>query len=291
MADAVRPSLITENLVLPEPGRQPNQWLRCPERPYRTINRPRQMRAQTSWPIPAPEVIREALESPLQGMWIDHVPTGAELAAVGLLCTDQNGDAWSDPLVTGAWENYGYPVWAEPHPEELTPQMVMPDAWFDNEEARTAPPPLEWYEPEHGRTVRMIIGLSLSGSGEKEAVLELPAMWRRGLLRSARERSLANHLLRNASPISWYRIVLDEGWTMRRAAEVLREACIARGDICQMTNRGAKRPAKTQTVETTEAETPVEIMRRCRKQGTKDGRWPLGSTEEIARGRNYERVE
>ena len=54
----------------------------CPERDYRTVPAPKQMHWNTRWPIPAPEVVRAALTKPLRGLWIDHVPSGAELAAL-----------------------------------------------------------------------------------------------------------------------------------------------------------------------------------------------------------------
>ena len=154
-------------------------------------------------------------ETPLRGLWIDHVPNGAELAAMDLLYTDKLEQAQASPLATGDWESYPYAIWMSPHPEELTPQTTMPEPWFNHAEARQPPAALEDYEPAHGRTVRTVVGSSLSGSGAKEEAHKLPALWRRGLLTSAEERSLANHLLRNASAVQWYQIMLDEQWTVR----------------------------------------------------------------------------
>ena len=56
------------------------------------------MRCETEWPIPAPEVIHAAITTPLRGLWIDHVPTGAQFAAMGLLCIDDAEEALRSPL-------------------------------------------------------------------------------------------------------------------------------------------------------------------------------------------------
>lgn len=269
----------------------PWRLTQCPDRSYRTVPRPRQMRHGTNWPIPAPEVIRAALETPLRGLWIDHVPNGAELAAMDLLYTDKLEQAQASPLATGDWESFPYAIWMSPHPEELTPQTTMPEPWFNHAEARQPPAALEDYEPAHGRTVRTVVGSSLSGSGAKEEAHKLPALWRRGLLTSAEERSLANHLLRNASAVQWYQIMLDEQWTVRHAAEVLREAGITNGDICQLTNAWAKPPPGTPPAESAKAEDPREIEERCMRQLTDAGDWPLSRTVEIARSRGYERIK
>ena len=65
---------------------EPDRWLGSPKREYRAVPAPEPMRWNTSWPIPAPEVVRSALEQPLRGLWIDHVPTGAEIATIKLRC-------------------------------------------------------------------------------------------------------------------------------------------------------------------------------------------------------------
>ena len=247
------------------------------------------MRASTDWPIPAPEVIRATLATPLRGLWVDHVPTGAELAAMDLLCTGNSDEAWTDPLATGNWESYRY-VWLGPHPEETSPQMVMPDTWFDHPDAERQAPGLEGYKPRSEQTVRDIVGSSLSGSGHKEEAGELPKLWRKGLLGSAHERSLANHVLRNASAAQWYRVMLDEQWTVRRAAEVLREAGIARGDLCALTNRWARPPAGTPTPRSGPEQRAEKLVESCLRQLTDDGPWPLAHTAEIATARKHERV-
>ena len=248
------------------------------------------MRASTDWPIPAPEVIRATLATPLRGLWVDHVPTGAELAAMDLLCTGDPDEAWADPLATGDWESYRY-VWLGPHPEETSPQRVMPDAWFDHAQARRLPPTFERYEPKGGQTVRDIIDSSLSGSGHREEAQSLPRLWEKGLLASARERALANHLLRNACAAQWYRMMLDERWTVRRAAEVLREAGIARGDLCALTNRWARPPPGTPEPGSGPAQRAEKLVETCLRQLADDGGWPLARTAEIAAERGYERME
>ena len=65
---------------------EPDRWLGSPKREYRTVPAPEPMRWDTSWPIPAPELVRSTLERPLRGLWIDHVPTGVEIATIKLRC-------------------------------------------------------------------------------------------------------------------------------------------------------------------------------------------------------------
>ena len=155
---------------------KPTKLTHCPDRGYRTVPRPRQMRCHTQWPIPAPEVIRAAIRTPLRGLWIDHVPTGAQLAAMDLLYIDDAEEALRSPLATGDWESYPYSRWMSPHPEELWPQMTMGDEWFDHAEAPCPPPPLDDYVPAHGKTTASVIGSRLAGSGEREHARELPAL-------------------------------------------------------------------------------------------------------------------
>ena len=182
--------------------------------------------------------------------------------------------AWTSPLVTGDWTN-AVCVWSAGHPERMSPQMVMPDAWFDHDEARRPPPAMDDYEPATGKSVRTIIGVSMSGSSNKHDALDLPALWRQGLLRTPDERLLAEEVLSNANyapETLWYQIVLDEGWTMRRAAQVLREAGIDMGPLCAWTNRWARTPTGTPPAGSAQAETAWEIDRRCRGQLWDDGR-------------------
>ena len=169
--------------------------------------------------------------------------------------------------------------------------MVMPDAWFDHAAARQTPPTLEWYEPKPRQSVNTVIGLGLSGSGHKEEALVLPALWRRGLLIDAEERTLANHVLGNASAMLWYQIILDEGWTVRRAAQVLREAGTVKGELCQLTNMWAKPPNGTPPQRNSAPETTWEIHDRCYGQTADEGPWPMRLTEEIAATQGYRRVE
>ena len=269
---------------------QLNEWLECPTREYRTVPTPYAMAWDTEWPIPAPEVVRAALKAPLAGLWVDHVPTGAELTAMMLLYRQEPETAWSNPLATGDWDSYPY-TWLGGHPEERSPQMVMPDAWFDHAAARQAPPALEWYEPKPRQSVNTVIGLGLSGSGHKEEALVLPALWRRGLLIDAEERTLANHVLGNASAMLWYQIILDEGWTVRRAAQVQREGGTVKGELCQLTNMWAKPPNGTPPQRNSAPETTWEIHDRCYGQTADEGPWPMRLTEEIAARQGYRRVE
>ena len=139
-----------------------------------------------------------------------------------------------------------------------------------------------------------VIGLGMSGSGSKHKAEELPELWRRGLLRTPEERLLANEVLKNtwASPVVlWHGIVLDEGWTMRTAAQVLREAGICNGQICAWTNRWARRPAGSPPAGSAPAETARQINNRCVGQLADDGAWPLARTAEIAAAHEYRRVE
>ena len=267
--------------------------IECPQRDYAVVPTPGPMQWDTIWPIPAPEVIAKALETPLKGLWVDHVPTGAEIAAMNLGLRRDPQSAWTSPLVTGDWAN-ACCVWGAGHPERMSPQMAMPDAWFDHDQARRPPPGMDDYEPATGKSVRTIIGVSMSGSGNKHDALELPALWRRGLLRTPDERVLAEEVLSNANyapETLWYQIVLDEGWTMRRAAQVLREAGVYAGELCAWTNRWARPPVGTPQAGSAQAETAWGIDRRCRGQLWDDGRWPLSRTEEIAAAHGYRRVE
>ena len=85
-------------------------------------------------------------------------------------------------------------------------------------------------------------------------------------------------------------MMIDEGWSVRRAAEVLREAgCYAAGP-CQIVNRWALPPQGSHEAHSVAPETPEEIEARCENQLAKGGRWPLERTEEIARTRGYRRV-
>ena len=272
---------------------EPSRSIGCPERAYRTVPTPQKMQWDTNWPIPAPEVIAKAIEKPLSGCWIDHVPTGAEIAAMSLGRMRDAQNRRTSPLVTGDWASYRY-VWMWGHPELMSPQMVMPDAWFDHDGARQAPPAIDRhkYVPRPGQTVRTVVGSSLAGSGYKHEALELPALWRRGLLRTAGERLLADQVLRNIDyTVLWHQIVLDEGWTVRRAAQILRETGMYVGSLCAWANRWARQPPGRATVRNAKAETAWEIHDRCTGQMTDDGRWPLSRTEEIARRNGYKRVE
>ena len=263
------------------------------DRGYRVVPAPAVMHWTTNWPIPAPEVVREALTNALMGLWIDHVPTGAEIAAMKLQLCGSEALAWSDPLATGDWKQYPVPAWGEGHPEGMSPQMTMPDGWFDHPQARKAPPPLSDYTAHSGRTVDLVVGTAMSGSGNKHNAVELPALWRHGLLQTARERKLAREVLHNidhAPETLWYQIVLDEGWTMRRAAEILREAGVWAGELCAWTNRWARPPAGTPPARSAAAETAWEVYERCTGQVNEDAVWPLARTAEIAAERAYERV-
>ena len=104
----------------------------------------------------------------------------------------------------------------------------------------------------------------LAGSGEREnARRELPALWRRGPLRTESERGIANHLLRNVRSLLWYQMMLNEGWTVRHAAEVLREAGSTTGDVCSLTNRWARPPPGTPRPGSSPEEAPGDIIARC----------------------------
>ena len=149
------------------------------------------------------------------------------------------------------------------------------------------------YVPASGRTVRTVVGSSLAGSGDQEEVRKLPDWWKAGLLRSRHQRLMADQLVRNATrgdETLWYRIVLDERWTMRRAAEVLREAGCSVGELCAWTNRWARPPAGTPPAGSGPAETPADIARRCECQLADGGAWPLTRTEEIGRAREWQPV-
>ena len=265
----------------------------CPARDYAVVPPPPRAPPWT-WPIPAPDVIIQAIDTPLRGLWIDHVPTGAELAAARLLYIRSAERAKRHPLATGDWSDSRYALMLV-HPEERGPQRVMPDSWFDHDEARHPPPRIDDdYEPESGKTVSTVIGHGMSGSEGKYDAPELPALWRRGLLRTAGQRLLANEVLTAgwAAPTSlWYRIILDEGWTMRRAAQVLREAGVDTGDLCAWTNRWAHRPPNAPAPHSAPPETTHEVYQRCWRQLTDDGTWPLAHTEEIAAANAYRRVE
>ena len=167
----------------------------CPARNYEVVDPPELSTMTSRWPIPAPAAIREALDTPLQGLWIDHVPRGAEIAAMRLLCTGKPERARQHPLATGDWSDPRYALMLI-HPERMGPQTVMPDGWFNHAEARRAPPRIDDdYEPESGKTVATVIGHGMSGSGNKYDAPVLPGLWRRGLLRTAEERGLANEVL------------------------------------------------------------------------------------------------
>ena len=112
--------------------------IECPQRDYAVVPAPWPMQWDTTWPIPAPEVIAGALAAPLKGLWVDHIPTRAEIAALNLGLRRDARIAWTNPLVTGDWKSFDRP-WAAGHPERMSPQRVMPDAWFDHGEARCAP--------------------------------------------------------------------------------------------------------------------------------------------------------
>ena len=71
----------------------------CPARDYAVVPPPPKAPPRT-WPIPAPDVIIQAIDTPLRGLWIDHVPTGAELAAAGLLYIRSAERAKRHPLAT-----------------------------------------------------------------------------------------------------------------------------------------------------------------------------------------------
>lgn len=267
-----------------------------PTRDYATVPAPAgALQVWEGWPIPAPEVIRNALDAPLRGMWIDHVPTGAEITAMNLLWLDTPEAARRRPLATGEWSDPLEAPWLV-HPEHMGAQTAMPDTWFNHADARGRPARIDGdeREPEPGRTVETIIGLGMSGSGNKRKAERLPELWRRGLLRTPEERLLANEVLKNtwASPVYlWHSIVLDEGWTMRRAAQVLREAGICNGQICAWTNQWARRPAGSPPPGSAPAETAREVNGRCVGQLGDDGPWPLTRTAEIAATHQYRRVE
>ena len=265
----------------------------CPAKSYEVVSRPKHSTVPPTWPIPAPAVIREALDTPLQRLWIDHVPTGAEIAAMKLLYTGKPDGAQHHPLARGDWSDARYALMLI-HPELMGAQRVMPDTWFEHAHARSRPPRIDDYEPESGKTVDTVIGHGMSGSGNKHDASRLPELWRRGLLRTAEERDLANEVLTAgwAAPASlWYQIILDEGWTIRRAAQVLREAGVHMGEICAWTNRWTQRPAGAPAARSAPPETSEEMHRRCTRQLADDGTWPLARTAEIAAKHQYQRVE
>ena len=267
----------------------------CPPRNYAVGVAPQESTLDPTWPIPTPEAIRAALKRPFRGMWIDHVPTGAEIAAMKLLCTRNVERAHAHPLATGDWSDARYALTLI-HPEQMGPQTVMPDAWFDHEQARRPPGRIKGddYEPESGRTVHIVVGHGMSGSGNKFDALKLPQLWRRGLLRTAEERLLAREVLTSgwAAPESlWYQIVLDEGWTVRRAAQVLREAGVYMGALCAWTNRWAKAPAHNRAQARAATESAREVHDRCLRQLADDGAWPLSRTAELAAQQQYRRID
>ena len=270
----------------------------CPERAYRTVPAPEQMHWETHWPIPAPEVVRAALAKPLRGLWIDHVPNGAELAALNVRLRYGDADAGKCPLASGDWAVYRW-TWALGHPEEMGKQMAMPDAWFDHPQARKPPKALSFDDPRSGRIVTWIAERALNAEAAKLARERLPTLWREGLLRAAELRQLAHAVIQSAMIENlcrpdmgmWYQMILDEGWTMRRAAQVLREAGVAHGPICAWTNRWARPPAGAPAPGTAPAETAEEILARCEGQLADGGPWPLSQTAEIAAAHRYLRVE
>ena len=270
----------------------------CPERDYRTVPAPKQMHWETRWPIPAPEVVRAALTKPLRGLWIDHVPSGVELAALNARLLYGDAHPGQCPLASGNWAAYRW-TWSWGHPEEMGKQMAMPDAWFGHPQGRKPPKALTFDEPKSGRIVAWIAHEALSTEAAKIARERLPGLWREGLLRTAELRRLARAVIESAQSDNlfrldmgmWYQMILDEGWTMRRAAQVLREAGVTHGPICAWTNRWARPPAGAPAPGTAPAETAEEIRARCEGQLADDGPWPLSRTAEIAAAHRYLRVE
>ena len=228
----------------------------------------------------------------------DHVPSGAELAALNARLRHGDADAGKCPLASGDWAAYRW-TWPRGHPEEMGKQMTMPDAWFDHPQARKPPKALSFDDPRSGRLVTWIAERALNPEAAKLARERLPTLWREGLLRAAELRQLAHAVIQGAMIENicrldmgmWYQMILDEGWTMRRAAQVLREAGVTHGPICAWTNRWARPPAGAPAPGAAPAETAEEILARCEGQLADGGPWPLSQTAEIAAAHRYLRVE
>lgn len=264
----------------------------APAPDYPTIPAPQCIHHQTQRPFPAPQVMLETIGKPLRGLWIDHVPQGPEIATLRLLKVKNREEVRDNVLLTGKWNKYPY-IWSRGHPDTMSPQMTMPDAWFDHDEAKRPPPDIPGYTPRYGHSVRSIISSSLAGSPNKYGAQVLPDLWSAGLLRTANDRLLANEVIPDGKYpyLLWHRMVLDQGWTMRRAAQVLREAGIRDGEICAWTNLWAKPPPGSPPAHSSPEETPAAINRRCLGQLADDGPWPLTRTEAIAAEYDYQRVE
>lgn len=260
-------------------------------RDYPTVPCPPNYDHYTQWPLPAPDALREAIHRPLRGLWIDHVPSGLEVAAQSLLFSHTPDELKDDPLLTGNWKND--PIPRGGHPEVMPAHQVMPDSWFDHPDARRPPPPLEGYTPRSGRHVAANTGMGMSGHPLKRRTEELPELWRQGLLRDPEMRVLAHDVLTEGfcPYISFHHMCFDEGWTIRRAAQVLREAGVYSGELCAWINQWAIPPEGTPPPGSAPAETGKEIYLRCFSQLANDGRWPLSKTEEIAEAANCQRVE
>ena len=70
-----------------------------PERQYATVAAPTNIRYAATDTLPAPAVIRTSLRTPLRGLLIDHVPTGAAIAAIVLRRTRSRRKALQTPLL------------------------------------------------------------------------------------------------------------------------------------------------------------------------------------------------
>ena len=76
---------------------------------------------------------------------------------------------------------------------------------------------------ELGKTVRSVIALEYAEGIEADTARRLSELWGRGLLRTPELREVAAGLIANTQGRQWCQMMLDEGWSILRAAEVLRE--------------------------------------------------------------------
>ena len=137
---------------------------------------------------------------------------------------------------------------------------------------------------ELGKTVRSVIALEYAEGIEADTARRLSELWGRRLLRTPELREVAAGLIANTQGRQWCQMMLDKGWSIRRAAEVLREAGADVPEACMAMNRWARRPDGAPEERTAAAETAEEIEHRCRGAARGRGEMASGGHKEDRRG-------
>ena len=220
----------------------------------------------------------------LRGMWIDHVPTVVSLNVLRIRGAwervlerghDFDGnpiDGTDVPWDKKKWSGYTADLFTNDKPTARHPGwecngIVMPDEWFEHPTGNERPPrTIEkdgTLRREDTDSTGYVTGKCCTGHAYHGIARELPRLWARGPLETEIEIQVANDVMREVlAPWMWHDIVREQGWSVRRAAEIAREANAWTGVVVHWTNVFAQRPEEFVAPPTRE-ESAIEIKSRC----------------------------